>query len=108
MSTSAARGKLSTTQDAAVTHLEKWDIDIWAHAAELVKLSMVPLQDVLEAFVFVTFAFGLDDRPLFGALWFRKFAVVAAGFIATDLFAPSMANAIRLGTPILFYAEAHP
>jgi hypothetical protein len=99
--------KHSYVTDAAVTDISKWKLNVLQHASSLWDTTNVLLQDVLEGLIFVTFAFALDGRQVGTREWLQKCLVVAVGFWAVDMFAPALANAIRLGVPILFYAQPH-
>lgn len=92
--------------DESVTNSAKWEIELDKHFWKVIEKTSIPLQDSLEAVVFTTFAFALDGRPLFGDVWFRKTLVVAAGLIATDLFAPAMASSMRMSLALVFYSQA--
>lgn len=102
---SVGTSKHSFTNDAAITDVPKWKMNIMEHAKLMWDYSTLLLQDILEGVVFVSFAFALDGRPLLSREWAQKCVVVAIGFWCVDMFAPAMANAMRLGAPILFYAQ---
>jgi hypothetical protein len=98
--------KHSFTNDAAVTSEPKWKLDVWAHAENMWKYTSLLMLDILEGVIFVSFAFALDGRALLTREWAQKCIVVSVGFWMGDMFAPAMANAMRLGAPILFYAQS--
>jgi hypothetical protein len=90
--------------DADVVGSLKKDLEIIKHARTLLDHTSVPVQDLAEALIFVTFVFGLDGRPIFSWLWLTKVSIVTAGLIATDFFAPAMSQPIRLSLAVIFYA----
>lgn len=97
---------ISTRSDESVTTHNKWKIDIESHIEHVLEHTSIPLQDVLEALVFTTFAFALDGRQIGSAVWAQKVFIVSCGLIATDLFAPAMAQATRMSLALVFYSQA--
>ena len=97
---------INVRSDESVTTHNKWKIDIEEHLNHVLDHTSIPLQDVLEALVFTSFAFALDGRPLGSRLWLEKVFIVSCGLIATDLFAPAMASAMRMSLALVFYSQA--
>ncbi len=96
--------KFAQVQDAAVTNAMKWELEIEKHVKYLLSTE-VPLQDTLEAFIFVSLVFALTDEPLFTNVWFKKIVITSIGLIATDFFSPAMSNVTRLSLPLIFFSE---
>lgn len=91
--------------DLDVLYSFKWSLEIFKHADSLLKKTEIPLQDVLEALVFVSFCYAMDRKGLLSLDWLRDVAVVAMGLTATDILAPAMAQPTRLSVALIFYSK---
>lgn len=98
---------INVRSDESVTTHNKWKIDIEKHIEFVLDHTSIVSQDILEALVFTSFAFALDGRPIGSRMWLEKTFVVACGLVATDLFAPAMAQAMRMSLALVFYSQAN-
>lgn len=98
---------INVRSDESVTTHNKWKIDIASHVEHVLEHTSIVSQDILEALVFTSFAFALDGRSLGSKMWMQKVFIVSCGLIATDLFAPAMAQAMRMSLALVFYSQAN-